>query len=1004
MSKKIISTVLALCMLISCVAVGSFVSNAVTVKDSSSVSASQDAQSTIQGSAVLHCFNWSYNTIKSNLPAIAAAGYTAVQTSPVQQPKDYSSSYTDQSGQWWKLYQPITIGIATSGWLGTSSELTSLCTEAHNYNIKVIVDIVANHMANKSGTGNNMDDIHSSVESTLRSNSSYWHINDYWANDDNNRYTMTQGSIGEPDLNTGNSYIQSRYKQLLIDCINCGVDGFRFDAAKHIELPSDSSSGCASQFWPTVINGSQSSTSKDIYYYGEILNGCGTSISNYTQYMSVTDNYAGDKALVSANNSDASGLADSSYYKGGNSASQTVLWAESHDTYMGSAGSGGLKNTSGVASSTVIKAWAIIGSRANATSLFFARPATTMGSASSDTSWKSTAVAEVNKFKNYFDGQSEYLSSSGSVAYNERGTSGVVISKLNGSGSVSLTAHKMASGTYTDQVSGNTFTVSGGKISGTVGSSGVAVVYNPEGDGPSASVTPGSTSYKTDTLTLTLNYDNATSGSYSIDGGSYTTFTIGQTITIGSGLDYGTATTVTVKATDGTTTSDPVTYTYTKVDPDATQKIYFDNSSYEWSQVYAYVYSGDTANADWPGVKMTYDSATGYYVYEVPEGLEEGRVLFTESYSATTNRYPADGVAGLPLEGTTKLFTSGFQFVDYTPTNPTTAAPTTAAPTTTAPVTTVKPTTAPVTTTAPSTTVLVGDANQDGTIDVNDVTAIQRHSAEILTLTGNAAVAGDVDRDGMIDVIDATLVQYHIAGVTKSGSYCGTYVEPDDPLPTTAPTTAPATTVAPTTAAPTTVAPTTASTYVYYKNTNGWSTVKAYYWSDSNTSLTTWPGVSMTSLGNNVWRVSVPSEATKIIFNNGNSGSGNQTDNINLDGYGKIYDSGTWSTYDENQQTTTVEESGDTYTIRFTNNAGWSGSIYCYYWGGSTSGAGFPGTKMTNVSGLVYEIEIPNTAKYMIFSTGSSAAQTENVNVTGSATYQTNGQLSNGWYAVTKVS
>ena len=36
----------------------------------------------------------------------------------------------------------------------------------------------------------------------------------------------------------------------------------------------------------------------------------------------------------------------------------------------------------------------------------------------------------------------------------------------------------MEDGTYKDQVSGGTFTVSGGKIKGTVGSSGVAVVYN----------------------------------------------------------------------------------------------------------------------------------------------------------------------------------------------------------------------------------------------------------------------------------------------------------------------------------------------------------------------------------------------------------------------------------------------------------------------------------------------------------------------------------------------
>lgn len=96
---------------------------------------------------MLHAFNWSYNTIKENLPAIAAAGYTTVQTSPVQQPKDYSTS-GDVTGQWWKLYQPISFHIAEESWLGTKDDLKSLCDEADKYGIKIICDIVSNHIAN----------------------------------------------------------------------------------------------------------------------------------------------------------------------------------------------------------------------------------------------------------------------------------------------------------------------------------------------------------------------------------------------------------------------------------------------------------------------------------------------------------------------------------------------------------------------------------------------------------------------------------------------------------------------------------------------------------------------------------------------------------------------------------------------------------------------------------------------------------------------------------------
>ena len=40
-------------------------------------------------------------------------------------------------------------------------------------------------------------------------------------------------------LNTQSKEVQNKLKDYLSDCINCGADGFRYDAAKHIELPDD---------------------------------------------------------------------------------------------------------------------------------------------------------------------------------------------------------------------------------------------------------------------------------------------------------------------------------------------------------------------------------------------------------------------------------------------------------------------------------------------------------------------------------------------------------------------------------------------------------------------------------------------------------------------------------------------------------------------------------------------------------------------------------------------
>lgn len=152
---------------------------------------------------------------------------------------------------------------------------------------------------------------------------------------------------------------------------------------------------------------------------------------------------------------------------------------------------------------------------ANNGSAGLSNTASTMGASSTDTTWCSTAVAEVNKFKNFFDGTTEYLgySTDYNTTYNERGTSGVVISKLDGSGYVKLTANKMADGNYTDQVSGNTFTVSNGYITGTFGSTGVAVVYNTsESASTDDSSTSTSSTSDTDTLYLVPNSNWTTAG------------------------------------------------------------------------------------------------------------------------------------------------------------------------------------------------------------------------------------------------------------------------------------------------------------------------------------------------------------------------------------------------------------------------------------------------------------------------------------------------------------
>ena len=103
----------------------------------------------------------------------------------------------------------------------------------------------------------------------MLSDETYWHINEYqcWMSD--GRMHVTQGTIGMPDLNTADERVQKMVLDFLKECVDAGADGFRFDAAKHIETPNDSEE-FASDFWPYVINGIREYADHELFIYGEI--------------------------------------------------------------------------------------------------------------------------------------------------------------------------------------------------------------------------------------------------------------------------------------------------------------------------------------------------------------------------------------------------------------------------------------------------------------------------------------------------------------------------------------------------------------------------------------------------------------------------------------------------------------------------------------------------------------------------------------------------------------
>lgn len=860
-AKKIASLVVASALLTSSFAAITSV-NAAEVDSAQTASADSTLRDKVGDGVMLHAFNWSYNTIKENLPAIAAAGYTTVQTSPVQQPKDYSTS-GDVTGQWWKLYQPISFHIAEQSWLGTKDDLKSLCDEADKYGIKIICDIVSNHIANADET--RPDTVSNQVKKYepdfYKKRRTYTRTYKGDANDSSVQ-AVVQGHVSNcPDLVTNDTAVQGYIINLLKECIDCGVDGFRFDAAKHIETEDDGE--YASDYWKNITTSASSyytqKTGDDLYIYGEILNNCGAdrSYSSYTKYINVTDNRTGDAVLYNVTKGKAS-TATNAKYKSGVAASNAVLWAESHDTYEGNSGSSGFSNTADVSDENVVKAWAIVASRKDSTALFFARPGTAlMGGVSTDTTYKSTVVSEINKFHNLFVGQSEKLGSSGDIAYVARGTSGIVLSNCKGTNaSVSISGTGLADGKYTDTVSGAEFTVANGVLTGSIGKTGVAVVYDGTTT-PKAINSVESGSFRGDTMALTLSLENATSGTYCLDDSTPVKFTGTTSIRIGSDYKPGETITLTVTATDGVKTSSMV-YKYTKSTAQESGVYVFFNPANKkgWSAPYqVYIYDETTnkgtvyKNANWPGEAMTLDPATGYYYYEVPKSSsisadedDENQAAsdFDLSTSANTRviisekggeQYPGRTDTPISLNGSSKAFSltkaGTWEDTTLTPTKveieATDVTKGSAAEPTTKPVPSTQPTTAQPAT-EPSGNAVYGDVNGDGDITVVDATLVQKHVVQLETLSADKQILADVNGDNTISVVDATLIQKYVVRLEDWGR-TGDVYQAEQPT-TPEPTTAEPTTVKPT-AQPTTAEPTTkpADTYtLYFKTKLGWMT------------------------------------------------------------------------------------------------------------------------------------------------------------------------------------
>ena len=533
--------------------------------------------------ATLHAFEWSFKTIMENIPDIAKAGYTSIQTEPIVKIKDNRKLGTGNWYlNWYYVYQPTDMSIGNYV-VGSEDEFKEMCKMAHQYGLRIIVDSVSNHFTSDFD-----------VIAKKWQNKAYFH-EDKQISDYNNREDCTQHKLsGLWDLNTQDDTVTQGMADLLKQTVADGADGFRYDAAKHIELPDEVFGGKKSNYWNTILkNGSQ-------YQYGEVLEDANVREADYANLFNsssprgggITDSSYGHEVrnAVQFKNLGASHFTSHSKV----TEDKSVNWVESHDNFAN-----GEANIPQELSDEWIKyGWAGVTAQKNGMSLFFDRPYkdggtygtggvgtygngsgpftenSKLGDAGSDL-WKDPEVVAVNHFRNAMVGEDSSVSNCGDdnclMVERYAGSAaqdGMVVANANGAEkNLAGQSTKLANGTYMDEVTGSTITVSGGKVtSGSVNAKSIAAFSNKTRSGKvsTAEAYPNKGTIPGESKLITLRSYQASDTTYTTSDGQSGSYKDGDTIKIGAKAKSDEVVTVTVKGTGADGEAIKHTYSYTK--------------------------------------------------------------------------------------------------------------------------------------------------------------------------------------------------------------------------------------------------------------------------------------------------------------------------------------------------------------------------------------------------------------------------------------------------------
>ena len=429
---------------------------------------------------ILHVWSWNFPTIAENMKQIADAGFTMIQTSPVNacfSPEGGNVKIFDEKeGNWYHYYQPTdwTIG---NNIVGTEEEMKAMLDSAKKYDIRVLVDVLPNH------TAFNIDLVADEFYAAVGGREKMFHthglegIQDY-----NDRTQCTHQGVGSlPDVNTENPLFQKYYMEFVNKLVNMGVRGFRYDTAKHIGVhsdPVDAEAGVTeNDFWDVatgrkeVLGVSLAIDYNELFVYGEVLQDRNVPEDEYAGYFGQTASSYGHVIREVLAKRSAKDIDILSWY---HTAAPEYLttWVESHDTYCNANESAGLTDAQ------IRTGWVFLTARQNGTPLFYSRPMNStrenywgdniLGARGNDEFFHPEVVA-VNKFRQAMAGEVEdiRIAEDGEVVVVNRGDKGAAVINFAAEANAFELATGLADGTYTDNVYGTAFTVENGILKGT---------------------------------------------------------------------------------------------------------------------------------------------------------------------------------------------------------------------------------------------------------------------------------------------------------------------------------------------------------------------------------------------------------------------------------------------------------------------------------------------------------------------------------------------------------